>query len=63
MTQSKTGGIQAAKTNKERHGEDYYQRLGAMGGKANPHTSGGFKDKKLAKRAGKIGGATSRRLK
>lgn len=53
------GGKLAAETNIARHGDDYYSRIGAIGGR-NGNT-GGFKDINLAKKAGAIGGKLSRR--
>ena len=53
------GGRKAAQTTKERYGADHYAKIGAKGGK-NGHT-GGFKDRELAIRAGRIGGLKSRR--
>ncbi len=48
----RAGGLKAAATNKERHGEDFYKRIGRKGGKAGK--TGGFAaDHELAKRAGK----------
>lgn len=65
------GGKRAAATNKTRHGNDFYIRIGAIGGKLG--TTGGFaagticrcseitgKHKK-ASCAGKLGGTISRR--
>lgn len=37
MTQTKIGGRKASETNKRRHGEDFYKRIGAIGGR-NGHT-------------------------
>lgn len=54
------GGKTAAKTNKEKHGADFYKRIGAMGGKKG--TTGGFyANRELAKQAGRKGGKKSRR--
>ena len=39
MSGTKVGGQRAARTNKERHGSDFYKRIGSMGGK-NGHTGG-----------------------
>lgn len=59
MSGTRTGGLLAAKKNKANHGEDYYVKIGAKGGKA---PGGAFKwDKELARRAGAIGGRVSRR--
>ena len=63
------GGRKAAKTNKKRHGADFYARIGAMGGAKS--TTGGFASTKVgedgltgperAKLAGAIGGLKSKR--
>lgn len=56
------GGKQAAKTNKERYGADWYKRIGSMGGKKG--TTGGFyANRELAREAGRIGGLKSKRGK
>ena len=57
-----TGGKNAAKTNKERHGSDFYARIGAIGGRKG--TTGGFyQNRELAREAGKKGGRISKRRK
>lgn len=71
MGGTKEGGIRARNENKRKYGEDYYQKLGALGGK-NGHT-GGFADvaagqdgltgKERAAIAGAKGGRISRRKK
>lgn len=54
------GGLRAARSNKRRHGKDFYKRIGSIGGKKS--TNGGFAaNRKLASKAGKIGGRMSRR--
>lgn len=40
MAGTQAGGKNAATTNKERYGEDYYARIGRIGGKKG--TTGGF---------------------
>lgn len=61
MAGTKAGGIKAAQVIKQRHGEDYYRKIGYIGGKASE--GGGFTNNpELASRAGKIGGAKSRKL-
>ena len=56
----RAGGLKAAATNKERHGKDFYKRIGRKGGKAGK--TGGFAaNPELAKRAGRIGGLKSTR--
>lgn len=60
MSGTITGGKQAAQTNKERYGEDWYKRIGAIGGKKG--TTGGFAaNRELAKIAGAKGGRISKR--
>lgn len=61
MAGTKEGGIKAKQTNYEKYGHDFYSRIGAIGGR-NGHT-GGFKDRELASRAGRIGGMKSKRGK
>lgn len=60
MPGTKIGGQRAAKTNKERHGDDFYHRIGKKGGR-NGNTGGFYANPELAKRAGAKGGAISRR--
>lgn len=63
MSGTKAGGIAAAKTNKARYGEDFYQVQGAKGGKLG--RTGGFAagedGRKRARIAGAIGGLKSKR--
>lgn len=69
MAGNKIGGMKAAATNKARHGEGFYARIGAIGGRNG--TTGGFasdvvgKDgltgRERARIAGKKGGSISRR--
>lgn len=40
MTGSKSGALKAAETNKRKFGEDFYSRIGRIGGKKG--TTGGF---------------------
>lgn len=62
MAGTKSGGLKAAQTNKERHGVDFYKRIGAKGGMNG--TTGGFAaDRELARIAGAKGGRKSRRSK
>lgn len=70
MGGTRAGGLKAAKTNVERHGKDYYKKIGRMA--SHPGT-GGFASFKVGKDgltglqrskiAGKKGGAISRRGK
>lgn len=68
MAGTLAGGRKAAQTNKERHGADYYSKIGSIGGKMSDN--GGFwhakyvkGDEEHAKRAGRLGGQNSRRKK
>ena len=71
MAGTQAGGVAAAVTNKKKYGNDFYARIGAIGGR-NGH-SGGFASALLGKddltgpeRAriyGAIGGRISRRTK
>lgn len=65
------GGRKAARTNRERHGKNFYQRIGAEGGRKG--TTGGFASNAIgcdgltgpqrARIAGAKGGRMSRRPK
>lgn len=60
MSNTKEGGLKAAATNKEKYGEDFYSKIGTMGGKKQ--VSKGFgKNRTLAAIAGAKGGMKSRR--
>ena len=62
MSGNRAGGIRAAKTNKEKHGEDFYRTIGRMGGsKSHPETRPFAKNPELARIAGSKGGRVSRR--
>lgn len=57
------GGRLAARKNKQRHGADFYARIGRMGGRKG-HTGGfaaGDEGRKRASYYGAIGGSISRR--
>lgn len=62
MAGTTAGGKQAAKTNKEKYGSDFYARIGQIGGR-NGHTGGFASNPELAKRAGQKGGKVSKRGK
>lgn len=62
MAGTKEGGIKTRNTNYEKHGKDFYKRIGAIGGR-NGHSGGFAANRELASRAGKIGGAISKRGK
>jgi hypothetical protein len=59
MGGTREGGQQAAQTNKDKYGEDFYKRIGAIGG-MNGRTGGFYQNRELARVAGSIGGAISR---
>jgi len=62
MAGTKTGGKSAAATNKAKYGDDFYKKIGAMGGKKG-RTGGFFANRELARTAGAKGGRISRRTK
>ena len=62
MAGTKAGGRKVATTNKEKYGDDFYKRIGAMGGKVG-RTGGFFANRELAREAGRKGGTISRRTK
>lgn len=65
MSGTSAGGKRAQATNKRIYGDDFYVLIGKMGGMVSGKNvgRGGFaKDPELAKRAGRIGGANSKRL-
>lgn len=62
MPGTKIGGQKAAKTNKERHGEDFFRIIGSKGGQQTPSKPRGFAaNHELARVAGSLGGKKSRR--
>jgi general stress protein YciG len=60
MAGTKEGARKAYLATIERHGADFYSRIGRKGGK-NGHTGGFYANRELARRAGAIGGRKSRR--
>ena len=60
MSGTKAGGLKTRRTNLERHGNDFYARIGAMGGR-NGHTGGFASNPALARIAGRKGGRISTR--
>lgn len=62
MAGTKQGGVRASQTNRAKYGDDFYKRIGAIGGKKG--TTGGFAaNRELARIAGAKGGRISRRTK
>jgi hypothetical protein len=62
MAGTKNGGKAAAATNKAKYGDNFYARIGAIGGKKG-HTGGFAANRDLARSAGAKGGRISRRTK
>lgn len=62
MSGTRAGGLKASATNKQRHGEDFFARIGKKGGE-NGHTGGFASNPELARKAGRKGGSKSRRGK
>lgn len=60
MPGTKAGGLKARQSNYERHGNDFYKRIGAKGGR-NGHDGGFRANPALAVVAGAKGGSISRR--
>lgn len=60
MAGTKLGGLKAAETNKKLHGENFYAKIGAKGGR-NGHTGGFASNPELARLAGRKGGKKSKR--
>lgn len=56
MSNTKAGGIKAAETNKRDHGENFYSKIGALGGKIKNKNKGFGSNRELAKIAGSKGG-------
>lgn len=62
MVGTLAGGKRAAITNMKKYGDDFYQRIGSIGGKAPASKPKGFAaNPELARRAGRKGGTISRR--
>lgn len=62
MAQTKEGAVKSVMTNIEKYGEDYYSRIGKLGGSAPYKGLKGFAaNKELASMAGRVGGKKSRR--
>lgn len=62
MSGNKAGSAKAVKVVKEKFGEDFFKRIGAIGGKKG-RTGGFFANRELARTAGRKGGLISRRGK
>lgn len=60
MAGTRLGAMKASATNRERYGQDFYKRIGQIGGR-NGHTGGFASNPELARIAGRKGGKISRR--
>ena len=63
MSGTKEGGRKAAKTTRERHGDDFYAKIGKKGGQNGYGMKGFAMNPELAREAGRKGGSISRRRK
>lgn len=64
MPGTKAGSEKAMKTIRSRYGEDFFKKIGKVGGiRGKGKVKGGFNDLELASRAGRIGGSVSKRKK
>lgn len=63
MSGTKAGGKKAAKTTRERHGDDFFKNIGRQGGRASYGMKGFALNPELAREAGRKGGQKSRRRK
>jgi general stress protein YciG len=62
MSGVREGGLKAVQTNKKKYGEDFYVKIGKLGGIKS--RGGGFASNiELAREAGRKGGSASRRGK
>lgn len=61
MAGTVAGAIKARNTNRKRYGDDYYKRIGSLGGKVSVPDKGFAHNKELARIAGAKGGKLSRR--
>ena len=62
MAGNKEGALKASLKNRTRYGQDFYKKIGAMGGAAG-HTGGFYANPDLASEAGKLGGRISKKGK
>ena len=62
MSQTHEGGLKTAATNKAKYGEDYYETIGSIGGRAKNPLKGFGSDRARARAAGKLGGQRSKRV-
>lgn len=60
MSGTAIGAAKSVKKIKAEHGEDFFKRIGSIGGKRG-HTGGFYKNSERARAAGSKGGAVSKR--
>ena len=63
MSGSRSGGLKAAETNKQKYGSDWYKKIGKLGGKACVPKGFARMDVEKIKNAGRKGGTISKRGK
>ena len=63
MAGTLAGGKEAAKTNKQIYGDDFYKRIGAMGGKKKVPKGYALMSKEKRVESGRKGGRNSKRGK
>ena len=56
MVGTRQGALKTGKSNKERHGDDFYQKIGKMGGSCCNSKKGFGSNPALARLAGRKGG-------
>ena len=69
MSGNRAGGLKAAKTNKDRYGDDFFKNIGTLGGKASMGSGfglmkvgrDGLTGPQRAKKWGAVGGALSKK--
>ena len=61
MSGTKIGGMKAKLTNQKQFGEDFYKKIGSLGGRKTGVKKGFAANPALAKMAGSIGGKKSKR--
>lgn len=60
MAGTRIGGMRSAESNIRQYGEDFYKRIGSIGG-AKGHTGGFYVNREMAKVAGRLGGLSGSR--
>ena len=62
MSGNKIGGVKAAQANKSKYGDDYYIKMGKLGGSVKVPKGFALMDKEKVRLAGVKGGSTPRRV-